>query len=170
MKWSKSLLALLGLLLVLSACQREDVLQDDSGLTSPSGVRLADDYESLGSMIEGFMKSEYNVKMTAQVTDIYWMDANGRELAFVTYADQSGAVSKFAVTRDLGSTQRDGDLGVDPQPVTVSCKDVSCSTHNCALGVRTENGWTIYQCGCNLGGGNSFGPGCEVQYGVGVSN
>jgi hypothetical protein len=162
MKKSIYLIALLGIMFLLPACQKE-ILQDDNGLVSPSGKQLAKDYATLGGMIEGFMQAEYSIGITAKVLDIQWQVANGHEIAFVRYEDQAGDISNFAVAWNggEGSTLREADLA----PATVSCRDASCATDNCALGVREQNGWTIYQCACNLGGGQ-FGPGCEVQYGT----
>jgi hypothetical protein len=164
MKKSIYLIALLGILFLLPSCQKE-IIQEDNGLVSPSGKQLAKDYATLGGMIEGFLQTEYSIAITANVMDVDWQVANGQEIAFVRYEDQTGDISNFAVAWNGGggSNLREGELEVAAAAVT--CKDVSCSTDNCALGVREQNGWTIYQCACNLSGGQ-FGPGCEVQYSV----
>jgi hypothetical protein len=163
MKKSIYFAALLGMLFLLPACQKE-ILQEDDGLVSPSGKQLAQDYITLGNMIEGFVQTEFKTTITAKVLDIQWQVANGHEVGLVRYEDQAGDVTSFAVAwNGGGSNLREGE--VELVPATVSCKDVNCSTDNCALGVREQNGWTIYQCACNLSGGE-FGPGCDVQYGT----
>ncbi len=165
MKKSFYLMALLGVLFLLPSCQREVITADDSGLSSPSGLRLAKDYDALGTMIETTAEAAYSMKVSATVVDVKWESVGGRELAFVRYTDQAGEVGNFAVAKTIDNNGRSkGDIQheYDLLKVTVGCKNVSCSTGNCALGTRDQNGWTIYQCACNLSGGN-FGPGCDVE-------
>jgi hypothetical protein len=165
MKKSFYLIALLGVLFVLPSCQREVITTDDTGLSSPSGMRLAKDFDALGTLIEQTAKAEYGMKVSATVVDVKWENVGGRELAFVRYTDETGEVGNFAVAKSITNTGRskaDIQHEHDLLKVAVSCKNVSCSTGNCALGTRDQNGWTIYQCACNLSGGN-FGPGCDVE-------
>lgn len=154
MKRSLYLIALLGLLFILPACQKEDATTNADGLTSPSGVRLADNYDVLSDNIEGFVQKNHNKAIEASIQEIVWETVNGVDIAFVRYKDQSGEVYNLAMhAKGEGAV----DEAVNARIVqTVTCKNVSCAG-NCILVVDTVQNQVYYQCNCPGGGG-----GCEV--------
>lgn len=149
MKRSIYLFALLGLLLVLPACQKE-VVVEDQGLVSPSGLRLADDYDQLADMIEMGYKGKFGMTLETQVKDVNWRTIKGVETGFVEYVNNTGNVVALAVQPRSQVEAKEGKKGKDLEnariDIVVACVNETCSACNMTIIFGDE--WITFICWC----------------------
>lgn len=149
MKSSFYFFALLGLLFVLPACQKEVVIEDN-GLTSPSGLRLADDYDQLADMIELGYKGKFGMTLETEVKDIKWGNLKGVETGFVEYLNNHGNRVALAVQPRSQVEAKEGKKGKELEnarlAIDVSCIDVSCN--GCNMTVIFGDEWITFICWC----------------------
>ncbi len=149
MKRSIYLFALLGLLFVLPACQKE-VVVEDQGLVSPSGLKLADDYDQLADMIELGYKGKFGMTLETQVKDVNWRKIKGVETGFVEYLNNSGNVVALAVQPRSQVEAKEGKKGKDLEnariDIVVSCIDESCN--GCNMTIIFGEEWITFICWC----------------------
>lgn len=163
MKKSLYFFALLGLLFVLPACQKE-VVVEDNGLTSPSGFRLADNYDELATMIETGFKDKYNLKLDTEVKNVRWENHDGIETGFVDYLNAKGEVVSFAVQPRAQVEAKKGPVSEANSKVidiTVWCTQSTC-TGNCNMDIVIGRDVIVFTCWCDAAGGCGIGAIIEV--------
>ena len=161
MKRSILFFALLGMLFVLPSCQKETV-QDDTGLTSPSGLRLAENYDDLADMIELGHKNKFNFDLKTEVKDVRWQTLKGVETGFVDYVNNNGNVVSLAVQPRAQVEALEGKKGKDLDnarliEITVWCVNISC---NCNMTIIFGDEWITFICWC--GGAGDCGIGAVI--------
>jgi hypothetical protein len=162
MKKSFYFFALLGLLFVLPACQKE-VVVEDNGLTSPSGQRLADSYDELGEMVEFFYETELNYQLTTKVKSIEWGVVGSTEVAILKHVSYDGVELSFAALRQVNgqSHEQSGDGFANRVEDVTKCKNTGCSVQ-CSIAEKNWGGWIVRACVCIVGG-NEVPNMCEIE-------
>lgn len=151
MKRSFYFFALLGLLFVLPACQKE-VVVEDNGLTSPSGLRLANDYDELATMIETGFRDKYNLDLDTEVKNVRWENHDGIETGFVSYLNKKGDIVEFAVQpRAQVEAKKGKGLENARVDITVQCLQGTCGGA-CNMDIVIGGDWISFTCWCGAAG------------------